>query len=82
MLYLWEKECYYNERGNIILNLPGKIETNNYINIILTGISRAGKSTLINKYFISKTCFKLSGIRFYDTSGLTIIKDKNKKKYF
>ena len=104
MLYLWEKECYYNERGNIILNLPGKIETNNYINIILTGISRAGKSTLINilsqklvsletnvmesvtnyireyKLITSKNGGFLSGIRFYDTPGLTIIKDKNKKK--
>ena len=104
MLYLWEKECYYNERGNIILNLPGKIETNNYINIILTGISRAGKSTLINilsqklvsletsvmesvtdyireyKLITSENGGFLSGIRFYDTPGLTIIKDKNKKK--
>ena len=46
--YLWEKECYYNERGTVILNTIDKIETNNYINIMLTGISRSGKSTLIN----------------------------------
>ena len=52
--YLWSKECYYNERGNIILSQPStqkdknKIITNNYINIIITGISRSGKSTLIN----------------------------------
>ena len=50
--YLWSKECYYNERGNIILSQPSinknKINTNNFINIMITGISRSGKSTLIN----------------------------------
>ena len=47
--YLWEKECYYNERGTILLNIfNDKIETNNYVNIMLTGLSRSGKSTLIN----------------------------------
>ena len=52
--YLWSKECYYNERGNILLSQPSidknkkKITTNNYINIMITGISRSGKSTLIN----------------------------------
>ena len=47
--FLWEKECYYNERGSILLNsYNDKIETNNYINIMLTGLSRSGKSTLIN----------------------------------
>ena len=52
--YLWSKECYYNERGNVILSQPSinknkkQINTNNYINIMVTGISRSGKSTLIN----------------------------------
>ena len=52
--YLWSRECYYNERGNVILSQPSinknkkQISTNNYINIMITGISRAGKSTLIN----------------------------------
>lgn len=48
MEFLWEKECYYNERGTVLLNTTDKIETNNYINIMLTGVSRSGKSTLIN----------------------------------
>ena len=43
--YLWEKECYFNERGNAILyQLPAdkdKINTNNFINIMITGISRS-----------------------------------------
>ena len=48
--YLWSKESYYNERGNILLSQPSidknkkKISTNNYINIMITGISRSGKS--------------------------------------
>ena len=48
MNFKWEKECYYNERGTISLNSSDKIETNNYVNIILTGTYRSGKSTLIN----------------------------------
>ena len=52
--YLWSRECYYNERGNVILSQPTinknkkQISTNNYINIMVAGISRSGKSTLIN----------------------------------
>ena len=52
--YLWEKDCYYNERGNLLSNLTPlnliKSEeiSNTYLNIIITGISRSGKSTLIN----------------------------------
>ena len=41
--FLWEKECYYNERGTVLLNKIDKIETNNYINIMLTGISVRAK---------------------------------------
>ena len=98
--FLWEKECYYNERGNILLDTPDKIETNNYINIMLTGMSRSGKSTLINvlseklvtlespflesitnkireyKIITSENGEFLTGLRFFDTPGLTIIKDK------
>ena len=101
--YLWEKECYYNERGTVTLDLPDKIETNNYINIMLTGMSRSGKSTLINvlseklvtlespflesvtnkireyKVITSENGEFLTGLRFFDTPGLTIIK---KKKIF
>ena len=96
--YLWEKECYYNERGTVILNTIDKIETNNYINIMLTGISRSGKSTLINvlseklvtlespflesvtnrireyKVITSENGDFLTGLRFFDTPGLTVIK--------
>jgi ribosome biogenesis GTPase A len=103
--YLWEKECYYNERGcaqiNSVLN-DDKIYTNNYINIMVTGISRSGKSTLINilseklvtlespflesvtnkireyEIITTKNGIYQSGIRFYDTPGLTIIKDKKR----
>ena len=99
--FLWEKECYYNERGTIILNTPDKIETNNYINIMLTGISRSGKSTLINvlseklvtlespflesvtneireyKVITSENGEFLTGLRFFDTPGLTVKKNRN-----
>jgi len=52
--YLWDRESYYNQRGNElneylpsnILKIDNKI--NSYINILITGISRTGKSTLIN----------------------------------
>ena len=96
---LWEKECYYNERGTVLLHSLDKIETNNYINIMLTGISRSGKSTLINvlseklvtlespflesvtnqireyKVIASENGEFLTGLRFFDTPGLTIIKE-------
>ena len=117
--YLWSKECYYNERGNILLSpLPSQkdqINTNNFINIMVTGISRSGKSTLINvlsgklltlespflesvtnnireyEILASKNGIFQSGIRLFDTPGLTkiektkkdtikIVKDAMKKK--
>ena len=101
--YLWEKECYYNERGTIFLNdNKDKIETNNYINIILTGLSRSGKSTLINvlsqklvtlespflesvtnnireyKVYTSKNEIFKTGLRFFDTPGLTVIENQRR----
>ena len=51
--YLWDRESYYNERGNLLNNyIPSKImkideKIQNFINILVVGISRAGKSTLI-----------------------------------
>ena len=102
--FLWEKECYYNERGTVLLNTTDKIETNNYINIMLTGVSRSGKSTLINvlseklvtlespflesvtnkireyKVIASENGEFLTGLRFFDTPGLTIIKGKGISK--
>ena len=99
--YLWSKECYYNERGNVLMNNPSinksQIITNNYINIMITGISRSGKSTLINvlsqklvtlespflesvtnkireyEIIASKNGIFQSGIRLFDTPGLTKI---------
>ena len=102
MEFLWEKECYYNERGTVLLNTTDKIETNNYINIMLTGISRSGKSTLINvlseklvtlespflesvtnkireyKVIASENGEFLTGLRFFDTPGLTLIKGEKR----
>ena len=98
--YLWEKECYYNERGAVFLDVfNDKIETNNYINIMLTGLSRTGKSTLINvlsqklvtlespflesvtNYIreykvLSENGIFQTGIRFFDTPGLAVIKNQ------
>ena len=53
---LWELDCYYNEKGNQIsryapANIVKEMNTDNSffsINILLTGMSRAGKSTFIN----------------------------------
>ena len=53
---LWEYDCYYNEKGNIICryspdNIFKTLETNltfYSINILLIGKSRSGKSTFIN----------------------------------
>ena len=52
--YLWERECYFNQRGNLINEyspdnlIPSEDLTSSSLNIMLTGMSRAGKSTLIN----------------------------------
>ena len=51
---LWEIDCYYNERGNEKCTFLASNITENLlvsdisINILLTGISRSGKSTFIN----------------------------------
>ena len=53
---LWELDCYYKEKGNLICrytpdNIFNGLENNNPIftlNILLIGLSRAGKSTFIN----------------------------------
>ena len=99
--FLWGRECYYNERGTVLLNMTDKIETNNYVNIMLTGMSRSGKSTLINvlseklvtlespflesvtnqireyKVITSENGEFLTGLRFFDTPGLTKIGNKS-----
>ena len=54
--YLWERECYFNQRGQLISeyspeNLsPTKDLPCSSLNIMLTGMSRAGKSTFINVF--------------------------------
>lgn len=53
---LWELDCYFNEKGNQIFryapaNIMKEMNTDNSffsINILLTGMSRSGKSTFIN----------------------------------
>jgi GTPase Era involved in 16S rRNA processing len=52
--YIWEKDCYFNQRGCLIDELSPKnlsfdeISSTTSLNIMLTGMSGAGKSTLIN----------------------------------
>ena len=61
--YLWERENYYNQRGNELNDyLPSNLfkfnnQINSYINILVIGISRQGKSTLINLF--SRKLFSL-----------------------
>ena len=64
--YIWEKDCYYNERGNSscafspanLLYKPSKGFL--FCNILLIGESRAGKSTLINRMFKKYVTFETS----------------------
>ena len=55
--FLWEKDCYFNERGNELSRfLPSNILYHSprgflFCNILLTGESRAGKSSFLNKIF-------------------------------
>ena len=52
--YLWEKDCYFNERGNVICKLSAanlfykKPKGFSPLKILLIGLKRSGKSTLIN----------------------------------
>ncbi len=36
--FLWGRECYNNKRGTVLLNTTDKIQTNNYINVMLPGM--------------------------------------------
>ena len=55
--YIWEKDCYFNERGNQISKfLPANLLYRSprgfiFCNILLTGESRAGKSSFLNRIF-------------------------------
>jgi GTP-binding protein EngB required for normal cell division len=52
--YLWERECYFNQRGHLMNEYAPKSHDKikdlpcSSLNILLTGISRSGKSTFIN----------------------------------
>ena len=52
--YLWEKDCYFNERGNCTCKLSQanllykKPKGFTFLNILLLGLKRSGKSSLIN----------------------------------
>ena len=52
--YLWERECYFNQRGHLMSEYAPKSHDKikdlpcSSLNILLTGISRSGKSTFIN----------------------------------
>ena len=91
--YLWEKDCYYNEAGNLscqftpanLLYKPPKGFI--YCNILLTGESRAGKSCFINRMFNKVTTYesaKLESttreITYYDLFLPETYEDKTDKK--
>ena len=66
--YLWEKDCYYNELGNLTCQfspanlLYKKPKGFIFFNILLTGESRAGKSSLINRIFNKAYAFESSKV--------------------
>ena len=66
--YLWEKDCYYNELGNLSCQyspanlLYEKPKGFIFFNILLTGESRAGKSSLINRMFNKAITFESSKV--------------------
>ena len=88
---LWELDCYYNEKGNEIfrhtpVNIAKGLQTDMSffsINILLTGMSRSGKSTFIN--LISG---KFIALETNDTDSVTLkfseyyfYKDDNQKEH-
>lgn len=70
--YLWEKDCYFNERGNSTCKLSNanlfykKPKGFTFLKILLIGLKRAGKSTLIN--IISK---KLTALELPNDQSVT-----------
>ena len=72
---LWELDCYYNEKGNEILrhtpvNILKGFQTDKSffsINILLTGLSRSGKSSFIN--LLSE---KLVALESNDSDSVTL----------
>ena len=91
--YIWERDCYYNERGNSscpyspanLLYKPSKGFI--FCNILLIGESRAGKSTFINRLFnkyISHESAKFESttkeITYYEFSFQDVQEEKDKNK--
>ena len=88
---LWELDCYFNEKGNQMnrytpSNILKEMNTDNSffsINILLTGMSRAGKST-----FINLLSGKLIALETNDAQSVTLkfseyymYRDDNKKEH-
>ena len=63
--YLWEKDCYFNEKGNKTCKLSAanlfykKPKGFTFLKILLIGLKRSGKSTLINLISKKLTSFEL-----------------------
>ena len=63
--YLWEKDCYFNEKGNTSCKLTKanlfykKPKGFTFLKILLIGLKRSGKSTLINIISKKLTAFEL-----------------------
>lgn len=63
--YLWEKDCYFNEKGNSSCKLSyanlfyKKPKGFTFLKILLIGLKRSGKSTLINIVSKKFTAFEL-----------------------
>ena len=91
--YIWEKDCYYNERGNVscsyspanFLYKPSKGFI--FFNILLIGESRAGKSSFINRminklvsYESSKYESATKEITYYEFNYSNISEEHDKNK--
>lgn len=63
--YLWEKDCYFNEKGNKACKLSAanlfykKPKGFTFLKILLIGLKRSGKSTFINLISKKLTSFEL-----------------------
>jgi shikimate kinase len=63
--YLWEKDCYFNQRGNISCSLSNanllykKPKGFAFLKILVIGLKRSGKSSLINIISKKLTVFEL-----------------------
>ena len=89
--YLWEKDCYFNELGNLSCQytpanlLYKKPQGFLFFNILLIGESRSGKSSLINRIFnkaitieSSKVASTTLDITHYQLYSEESYKDDNK----